>query len=140
MSENVMTENDTKTPKNPPMGKKARRMHPNSLKNLQPPFDSTSEWSKKCREKASLNKHQIAELRRNIRDGFAQAAPADLKEKFWRAAQSGNRDVCECIKMGLQIFGGTFDQSEERVNNLKVKADVSGKTDNTLNVKIENVK
>lgn len=135
-----MTEKDTKTTKNTTKREYKRKMHPNSLKNLKPPLDSTSERSKKIREKASLNKHQIAELRRNIRDGFAQAAPADLKEKFWRAAQRGDRDVCECIKMGLQIFGGTFDQSEERVNNLKVKADVSGKTDNTLNVKIENVK
>lgn len=140
MSENVVTENDTKTTKTATKREYKRKMHPNSLKNLKPPLDSTSERSRKIREKAALNKHQIAELRRNIRDGFAQAAPADLKEKFWRAAQSGNRDVCECIKMGLQIFGGTFDQSEERVNNLKVKADVSGKTDNTLNVKIENVK
>lgn len=95
------------------------------------PFNS--ETAKEAQKKSTLSKLKIAERRREIRDSFANSAPEDLCKEFWKAARAGNKDVCDCIKLGLSIFGGTFDQSEERVQNFKVNQNTQEKRSVVIN-------
>lgn len=95
------------------------------------PFNS--ETAKEAQKKSTLSKLKIAERRREIRDSFANSAPEDLCKEFWKAARAGNKDVCDCIKLGLSIFGGTFDQSEERIQNFKVNQNTLEKRSVVIN-------
>ena len=108
----------TTSPKVPP---KKKGMHPNSLKNLKPPFKSNDDpFSKKCRENAALTKSQLAASRRMDQTEIEQEKPKNFAKGFWSAVQQGDLEKVKCYEIAFKIRGSTFDQSEERVQNFKV--------------------
>lgn len=85
----------------------------------------TSETAKIAAAKGNWTKKKLAERRKAYKQAVMEKlTPEKFTRAFLEALENRNKDEMAAVIEASKFLGCHFDQSEERVQNLNVKADV----------------